>query len=336
MVDEWDDIKIIDFGLCLRVPYADPNNRNLVTDVSGNTVRRLIKAQGQGGKWEYMAPEVAMRHECFDGFAIDLWAVGIVLFEFLVGKKPFAMPDAVDTNFRTIAVEGDLKGLLQIKGISVDDEALDLLQKMLRCDPSKRLTLAEVVGHPWVMRGYNESKPKKVLSPVEETNNRWFIQNNAIDENDPDEYELAHRLRIYSCSSNDLVDDVTADSTDEESRNPRGYSSKTNSSEVTQSFPYNLSDERLSENLHNYKMTQTRMETDSVQNDQTSTMLEEYMCGRINAKKKKKGFSSYLNPKKWMGSKKTSSLTTVASATSSYESEEGPPNAEMRGDGRMC
>eukprot|EP00804_Cyclotella_cryptica_P007570 CCRYP_010650-RA/>CCRYP_010650-RA protein AED:0.52 eAED:0.46 QI:0/0/0/1/1/1/2/0/657 len=241
MLDEWDNLRIIDFGLCLRVPYADPNNRNLVTDVSGNTVRRLIKAQGQGGKWEYMAPEVAMRHECFDGFAIDLWAVGIVLFEFLVGKKPFAMPDAVDKNFYTIAIEGDLEGLLRIKGISIDEEALDLLQKMLRFDPSKRLTLAEVVSHPWVMRGYNESKPKKVLSPVEETNNRWFIQNNAINENDPDEYELAHRLRIYSCSSNDVGDDVTADSTDEESRNPRGYSSKTNSSEFTQSFPYNLS-----------------------------------------------------------------------------------------------
>ena len=49
MMDEGGRLKIIDFGLSLGVPYGDPNNRNLVTDVSGNTMRRLIKAQGQGG-----------------------------------------------------------------------------------------------------------------------------------------------------------------------------------------------------------------------------------------------------------------------------------------------
>lgn len=76
MVDEHDDIIVIDFGLCLRVPYTDPHNKNLLTDVSGNTVRRLIKAQGQGGKWEYICPEVMTRQDC-DGFAIDLWSVGI-------------------------------------------------------------------------------------------------------------------------------------------------------------------------------------------------------------------------------------------------------------------
>lgn len=164
MVDEFDNVRIIDFGLCLRVPYhADhhPNNSSnghyLVTnDVSANTVRGLMKAQGGsssqgGGKWQCMAPEVAsMRQETFDGFAIDLWAAGIVLFEFLIGKKPFSMPDAVDAHFRSISVEGDLAGLLLKEGVELDGQAVDLLQNMLWRDPAKRLTLAEVVDHPWV------------------------------------------------------------------------------------------------------------------------------------------------------------------------------------------
>ena len=305
MVDETGRLKIIDFGLSLRVPYADPNNRNLVTDVSGNTVRRLIKAQGQGGAWEYMAPEVSMRQECFDGFAIDLWAIGVLLFEFLIGKKPFALPDASDSNFNIIAIEGNLKELLQIKSIFLDEEACDLLQKMLLLDPAKRLTLAEIVNHPWVSRGH-KSKSNQVLSSVEETN--WFIQNNPIhNDNDPDEYELAHRLRLTSCSSGD---EVTAESTDEESRNPKGSS--------VQSTPYNQSDEQLSV-------------------EEEPTNLENEMLERINNEPKKpKGFTSLFKAPKilWKThAKKTSTLKTVASGVS-YQDEE--PKAEMQGEGSMC
>lgn len=323
MIDDKDRVQIIDFGLCLRVPYVDPNNRNLVTDVSGNTARRLIKAQGQGGKWAYMCPEVAMRQDC-DGFAIDLWSVGIILFEFLIGKKPFAMPDQSDSNFYMISIEGNLEGLLRMKGISLDREACDLLQKMLQSDPSKRLTLAEVAAHPWVSRGYKESKPKPALSSVEETYNCWFIQNNAIDDNDPDEYDLAHRLRINSCSSGE---DVTADSTDEESRNPRGSA---------QSIPYNISDEQLSVDPNNHRRIESSGES---QNDEGAIILEDGVLERINTQKKKKGITSYLkNPSKlWKGhTKKTSTLTTIVSGISSYEGEDLPPRAEMQGDGRIC
>jgi len=181
MVDQENNICIIDFGLCLRVPFADPSNRKFVTDVSANTSRRLMKAQGQCGKLEYMAPEVSLRAESFDGFAIDLWAVGIVLFELLVGKQPFTMPDPVDKNFQIISVEGNLAWLLQAKGIEVNSGAVDLLQGMLWCDPAKRWTLSQIVNHPWV-----QGKGKKIVSPVEEDgmDSRWFINNQSIDEMD--------------------------------------------------------------------------------------------------------------------------------------------------------
>jgi len=89
IVDEYGNLRIVDFGLCLRVPFADPINRHLVTDVSAGTSRRLMKGQGQAGKWAYMSPEVALKAEVFDGFAIDLWSAGILLFEILVGKSKF-------------------------------------------------------------------------------------------------------------------------------------------------------------------------------------------------------------------------------------------------------
>ena len=72
---------IIDMGMCLRVPYNDPSKSNAVTDVArGGTARRLMKPQGVCGKHNYMSPEVFSNTESLDGFAIDLWAAGVILY----------------------------------------------------------------------------------------------------------------------------------------------------------------------------------------------------------------------------------------------------------------
>ena len=209
MVDENNNIQLIDFGLCLRVPFEDPDNRKLVTDVSANTCRRLIKCQGQCGYLEYLAPEVAMQNEAFDGFATDLWAAGIILFEFLVGAKPFAMADKVNENFHMIS-NGNLDELLRLKDIHISSQAIDLLQNMLWFHPSKRFTLAEIVNHPWI-RGCAE---KKVLEHqnVSKDSSRWNMKSSSID--DCDENSANVLLNCYS----ELSLASTADISDGESQ----------------------------------------------------------------------------------------------------------------------
>ena len=150
MVDENGKLVIIDFGMALRVPYTDPSNIGCVTDVSEGTERRLMLAQGQGGKLMYMAPEVVAREDVFDGFAIDLWASGVILFVLLVGMAPFKWAHESDKRYAKIA-RGGLKELLKGHHISLSDEACDLLQNMLWHDPRKRLSLAQVMQHPWVV-----------------------------------------------------------------------------------------------------------------------------------------------------------------------------------------
>jgi serine/threonine protein kinase len=180
VVDENKNIHIIDLGLCLRVPFTDPNNRMCVADVSANTCRRLMKAQGQCGLWQYMAPEVRSRSEFLDGFAIDLWSAGIVLFEFLVGMKPFAFPDPADRNFKSISDEGNLGRLVLKRGAQLSDGAVDLLQNMLWHDPAKRLTLEEVVKHPWV-----QGRGEMSVSSIEGDGlHNWLIQTESIDDLD--------------------------------------------------------------------------------------------------------------------------------------------------------
>lgn len=49
---------IIDMGMCLRVPYVDPNDNSARTDISeaNGTTRCLLKPQGACGKLPYMCP----------------------------------------------------------------------------------------------------------------------------------------------------------------------------------------------------------------------------------------------------------------------------------------
>jgi serine/threonine protein kinase len=150
MVDENDKLVIIDLGMALRVPYCDPCNPDGVTDVSEGTERLLIQAQGQGGKLMYLAPEIIARDAAFDGFAVDLWAAGVVLFVTLVGLAPFKWAHESDRRYAKIA-KGQLKHLLHSLKIMLSDEACDLLQNMFWRDPRKRLTLAQVMEHPWVL-----------------------------------------------------------------------------------------------------------------------------------------------------------------------------------------
>ncbi|KAL7442451.1 hypothetical protein ACHAXH_009233 [Discostella pseudostelligera] len=215
MLDENRNLRIIDFGLCIRTPFADPNNRKLVSDVSANTYRRLIKTQGQCGSWKYMAPEVCMRYESFDGFAIDLWAAGIILFKLLVGREPFGMPDAVDGNFCAISERGDLAGFLSSQGIALTDTAVDLLQNIMWSDPAKRLTLAEIVDHPWV-QGI-----EKQCVPSSERNESWLIKIKSIDDTEPSNLMLTGLLDSYYESATDSSTDYTLDAAESNFSSPQ-------------------------------------------------------------------------------------------------------------------
>ena len=89
---------IIDLGMCLRVPFGADDGS--IVDVTKGTLRRLMLPQGQCGKPNCMPPEVLLNDKPFDGFAIDVWACGVILFIMLVGLPPFEWADRDDPRFR--------------------------------------------------------------------------------------------------------------------------------------------------------------------------------------------------------------------------------------------
>lgn len=102
------------------------------------------------------SPEIYSNQESFDGFAVDLWAAGVILYIMLTGFPPYDQASRTDQRFDLI-VSGRLVEQLRNWDIFLSDEAGDLLQRMLRLDPRDRLTLTEIMAHPWVASGEVEA-----------------------------------------------------------------------------------------------------------------------------------------------------------------------------------
>uniref|UniRef100_A0A7S3P484 Protein kinase domain-containing protein n=1 Tax=Amphora coffeiformis TaxID=265554 RepID=A0A7S3P484_9STRA len=158
LLDPDGKLVIADFGLALRVPYTDWSNFGGVTDASEGSLRRLILAQGHGGNTPYLAPELLKPGAPFDGFSVDMWAAGVILFLMLVGRAPFRVAHSSDPKFLTVAHKGQLRSLLQSLHIKISDDAVDLLQSLLWHDPRRRLTLQEALAHPWVTHDRESSE----------------------------------------------------------------------------------------------------------------------------------------------------------------------------------
>ena len=137
-------ILVIDMGLCLRVP---------IDKISGR--RYLLPPQGVCGKWHYMSPEVCKNQLPFDGPAVDLWAVGVILFLMLTGFPPWERPDLTDNRFRYMS-NGYLVQMLTEWQVGLSGDAMDLLQRMFWLDPTDRLSLEQVCAHPWMSQDLPE------------------------------------------------------------------------------------------------------------------------------------------------------------------------------------
>ncbi|KAF6070877.1 Protein kinase domain family protein [Candida albicans] len=99
------------------------------------------------GTLDYLPPEM-IESKSHD-FSVDIWALGILCYELLVGKPPF---EAINRN---ITYEKIAK--VDIKYPSnLDVDAIDLISKLVVKDPNKRLSLKEVLNHNWIIK----NKPK--------------------------------------------------------------------------------------------------------------------------------------------------------------------------------
>ncbi|KAJ5674881.1 Serine/threonine-protein kinase ark1 [Penicillium maclennaniae] len=120
------EIKISDFGWSVHAP----NNRR----------------QTMCGTLDYLPPEMLKpgSQDNFYSEKVDLWSLGVLAYEFLVGEAPFE-DTPVMTQRRITRADMSVPSF-------VSPEARDLIKKLLVLDPEKRIPLDEIQRHPWIVK----------------------------------------------------------------------------------------------------------------------------------------------------------------------------------------
>ena len=122
-------IKVADFGFAKILKNTAPN--------SDASLR---------GSLLYMAPEIILSKEEYDGTLADMWSVGVILFECLCGRAPFASR-TYDELLQKIAA----KTPVQVQGVvGAGKMCVSLIEKLLERDPKFRLCFKKFYHHPFL------------------------------------------------------------------------------------------------------------------------------------------------------------------------------------------
>jgi len=112
------------------------------------------------GTPEYMPPEV-VQEDAYSG-AFDVWTLGVLLYEMLLGTTPFeaAGEGVADETDRMDAIMSSIvQGHFKVPD-TISEEAEDLLRGMLAADQHQRMTPGAIRRHPWVVAHCGEPDPQ--------------------------------------------------------------------------------------------------------------------------------------------------------------------------------
>lgn len=147
-----------------NIAHRDLKPENLLLDKNKNIkVADFGMAAWQGkndmlqtacGSPHYAAPEVIMGR-AYNGSSSDIWSCGVILFALLAGRLPFD-----DEDLPTLLEKVKLGRYMMPPDI--DSRAKNLISRMLEKDVNKRITIPEILSHPF----YLSQKPKKMSHDV--------------------------------------------------------------------------------------------------------------------------------------------------------------------------
>lgn len=116
------ELKIADFGWSVHAPSS---KRNTLC-----------------GTLDYLPPEM-IEGRAHDAM-VDVWSLGVLLYEFLVGHPPFEAEGHSATYRRIARVDLHFPS-------DVSEGARDLISRLLKKDPKVRISLQDIAKHPWIV-----------------------------------------------------------------------------------------------------------------------------------------------------------------------------------------
>lgn len=136
-------VKLSDFGWSVQTKLKNDIHRHQRLTFEGRPTDSPKKRLTICGTLDYLPPEMIES----DGHdhSVDNWSLGILCYEFLVGKPPFEEVDKNATYKRIAKVD------LRFPSY-IDPDAKEMMISLLQKEPSKRLKLEKVLVHPWITK----------------------------------------------------------------------------------------------------------------------------------------------------------------------------------------
>jgi len=122
-------IKLGDFGLATKLEFDGEKKRTVC------------------GTPNYIAPEI-LDGNVGHSYQVDVWALGVIIYTLIVGKPPFETTD-IKLTYKKIK-ECDFSFP---DSAVISESAKDMISKILVFQPEKRLTLDEILLHPFINHG---------------------------------------------------------------------------------------------------------------------------------------------------------------------------------------
>ncbi|KNE60381.1 CAMK/CAMKL protein kinase [Allomyces macrogynus ATCC 38327] len=126
-------IRLIDFGFA--------------TVISENPLHTHFLGSGT-----YASPEMAQQIP-YSGPDVDVWSLGVILYVLVTGKFPFRGDTPRELAQR---ISAGVPALNSTRFQS-DPNLADVVRRCLEVDRTKRATVAQLLGHPWLVEGGDET-----------------------------------------------------------------------------------------------------------------------------------------------------------------------------------
>ena len=133
LLNSEDELKIIDFGLS---NYKTKEKNYLLQTPCGSPC--------------YASPEMILGKK-YDGFGIDIWSIGIILFAMLCGYLPFE--EGKGDNKNELLFKNIVKCKINYPDEFVGKNAKNLLKRIIVRNPKERITIKEIKKHPFYLMG---------------------------------------------------------------------------------------------------------------------------------------------------------------------------------------
>ena len=207
-----DIISIIKYLHSLNIIHRDIKPENLLLD---NNLRIKLCDYGWAthlknneqintycGTPDYVAPEI-LKKEFYD-YKIDIWSIGVLLFEMLFNYSPFTANNN-NERFKNI-----IKGRINWPKNYINNSGKNLIEKILKVNPKERISLDEILNDNFI----KENKEIKPELKIMEMSKKEIIMSHMMNNKE---------IENFNNVIDNIIDSDDNDSTNEYSMEKNDY-----------------------------------------------------------------------------------------------------------------